>query len=69
MRGYLRPGSLGEALGALAAGPKTIVAGGTDIYPARVGRPVLDDVLDVTGIASLRGIGLRLGEHERCAAC
>ena len=38
MGSYLRPASLDEALAALAAGPRTLLAGGTDIYPARVGR-------------------------------
>jgi CO/xanthine dehydrogenase FAD-binding subunit len=33
-----------------------IVAGGTDYYPARVGQPLDDDVLDITGLASLRAI-------------
>jgi CO/xanthine dehydrogenase FAD-binding subunit len=40
----------------LADGPRTILAGGTDFYPARVERPVAEDVLDITGIAALRGI-------------
>lgn len=33
-----------------------MLAGGTDIYPAAVGRPITDDVLDVTGLPSLREI-------------
>lgn len=58
---YLRPDRLTDALAALAGpgpggSPWTIVAGATDHYPARVGRPSLDDVLDVTAIARLRGI-------------
>lgn len=63
---YDRPAGLDEALAVLQKAPRLVVAGGTDIYPARVGRPVDDDVLDVTGIAGLRGIaedtdGHRLG--------
>ena len=59
---FLRPASLGEALVALAAdgpggAPWVIVAGATDHYPARVGRAPVEDVLDVTAIARLRGIG------------
>jgi len=56
MGSYLRPASLDEALVALAAGPRTLLAGGTDIYPARVGRSVDDDILDVTGLPDLRAI-------------
>jgi CO/xanthine dehydrogenase FAD-binding subunit len=53
---YLRPDDVEEAVRALAASPLTILAGGTDYYPARVGRPPVEDVLDVTGIGALRGI-------------
>jgi CO/xanthine dehydrogenase FAD-binding subunit len=53
---YLRPASLESALAALAARPFAILAGGTDFYPARVGRVVEDDVLDITAVAELRGI-------------
>ena len=56
MAGYLRPNNLDEALSALDAAPRMIVAGGTDYYPARVGRPLDDDVLDVTALAGLRDI-------------
>src|SRR4051812_49724886 len=65
MGNYLRPARLEEALAALAR-PWTVLAGGTDFYPARVGRAIEENVLDVTGIADLRGIsagraGWRLG--------
>ena len=53
---YLRPDNLGEALDALQRAPLTVLAGGTDYYPGRVGRPLDDDLLDLTGIAALRGI-------------
>jgi len=53
---YLRPAQLSDALAALAAGARVIVAGGTDYYPARVGRPLDDDVLDITGLADFRRI-------------
>lgn len=56
MASYLRPTRLGDALTALAAGPRVIVAGGTDFYPERVGRPLDDDVLDISGLADLRQI-------------
>ena len=53
---YLRPASLERALAALAARPLAILAGGTDFYPARVGRLVEEDVLDISAVAELRGI-------------
>ena len=56
MASYLRPTSLDEALAALAERPLTMLAGGTDIYPARVGRWVGDDILDVTALPELRAI-------------
>ena len=62
MSSYLRPTDLNEALRALAGGARTIVAGGTDFYPARVGKPVDEDVLDVTAISGLRAIEDR-GDH------
>lgn len=65
MADYLRPHHLEEALGALVR-PHVVLAGGTDFYPARVGRTLDEDVLDVSGIGALRGIaagpaGWRLG--------
>jgi CO/xanthine dehydrogenase FAD-binding subunit len=58
---YLRPQALNEALDALRETPLAILAGGTDFYPARVGKPLDDDVLDITAIDGLRGIGRRDG--------
>jgi CO/xanthine dehydrogenase FAD-binding subunit len=68
---FLRPARLGEALIALSTGgpggaPWVIVAGATDHYPTRVGRSPVEDILDVTSIARLRGIeavdgGWRIG--------
>ncbi|WP_295145337.1 FAD binding domain-containing protein [uncultured Reyranella sp.] len=65
MGDYLRPRGLEEALQALTR-PFMVLAGGTDFYPARVGRSVTEDILDIAGIAALRGIsetdaGWRLG--------
>ncbi|MBS0537858.1 MAG: FAD binding domain-containing protein [Proteobacteria bacterium] len=65
MPDYLRPARLEDALTALAR-PFTVLAGGTDFYPARVGRSIDEDVLDISAIAGLRGIsagpeGWRLG--------
>jgi CO/xanthine dehydrogenase FAD-binding subunit len=53
---YLRPLDLQETLAALASAPLTILAGGTDFYPAHVGKPVAENIIDVTRILSLRGI-------------
>lgn len=71
MASYVRPTNLDEALDHLSAASMNaaepvILAGGTDFYPARVGRALDEDVLDVTGIPDLRGIsetedGWRLG--------
>lgn len=63
---YLRPRNLDEALAALQAKPSVVLAGGTDFYPARVGRPLSDDVLDITALAALKrierdGRGWRIG--------
>jgi len=65
MGDYLRPTRLDEALQALTRS-RIVLAGGTDFYPARVGRAIDEDVLDITGITALRGIsssaqGWRLG--------
>ena len=56
MAAYLRPATEAEALAALAQARLTVLAGGTDYYPARVGKPIADDILDISAIASLRGI-------------
>jgi CO/xanthine dehydrogenase FAD-binding subunit len=53
---YLRPEGLEEAVEALAAQSLTVLAGGTDFYPARVGRSIAEDILDISRIAALRGI-------------
>jgi len=64
---YLRPTRTEEALAALAERPLTVLAGGTDFYPARVGRALDDDVLDITRLADLRGIH-DCGDHWRIGA-
>jgi CO/xanthine dehydrogenase FAD-binding subunit len=53
---YLQPSRLEEALQALAARPLAVLAGGTDFYPARVGRAPREAVLDLSRVATLRGI-------------
>ena len=56
MGNYLRPSVLDDALRARAAGPCTVLAGGTDFFPTRVGRTIDEDVLDITALADLRGV-------------
>lgn len=62
---YHRPRSLAEALN-LAGGGVTLAAGCTDLFPAVQGPALRGPVLDLTGIAALRGIaavseGWRIG--------
>ena len=54
--GFERPASLETALHLLAAGGWRVLAGGTDVYPAHVGRPLADPMLDISAIEGLRGI-------------
>jgi xanthine dehydrogenase small subunit len=71
MAAYFRPSSLAEALAIRARQPVTVLAGGTDVYPARASRVGWgdmrrDDILDISAIAELKGIAeepgrLRLG--------
>jgi CO/xanthine dehydrogenase FAD-binding subunit len=65
--GYARPGSLQEALRLAAEGGWIVLAGGTDIFPASVERPLSRPVLDVTGITELEGIRREKG-HWRIGA-
>ena len=44
-----------------------MIAGGTDFYPQRLGKPMTEAVLDVTGLPGLRGIEDR-GDHWRIGA-
>jgi CO/xanthine dehydrogenase FAD-binding subunit len=53
---FERPASIAEASRRLASGSFAVLAGGTDLYAAHVGRPIASPLLDITGIAELRGI-------------
>jgi len=64
---YLRPAGMDEALAALARGKFRVLAGGTDVYPSLVGRPVDGDVLDITAIENLHVIQEE-AEHFRLGA-
>jgi CO/xanthine dehydrogenase FAD-binding subunit len=67
MGAYRRPTQLSDALAALSERPFTVLAGGTDFYPARVGRVIDEDVLDVTAVAELAGIA-EAADHWRIGA-
>jgi CO/xanthine dehydrogenase FAD-binding subunit len=67
MGDYLQPTNLDDALEALMDRPWTILAGGTDIYPARVGKPFDEDVLDISRLDALRGITEK-NDHFRLGA-
>jgi CO/xanthine dehydrogenase FAD-binding subunit len=53
---FERPGSIAEAARLLASGPWAVLAGGTDLYPAHVGRKIAAPLLDITAVVGLRGI-------------
>jgi CO/xanthine dehydrogenase FAD-binding subunit len=63
---YARPTALDEALQVLSRGA-TILAGGTDHYAARVGKPLSEPILDITAIRGLRKIE-ESREHWRIGA-
>ncbi len=64
---YARPQALEEALALRECGAQ-VIAGGTDFYPARVGRPLHDRhvacVLDLTALPDLRGIREEAGAYR-----
>ena len=53
---FERPASLAEATRLLAGGGWRVLAGGTDVYPAHVGRPLDSPLVDITAIEGLRGM-------------
>jgi CO/xanthine dehydrogenase FAD-binding subunit len=53
---YFRPNSLQDALTVLADTRATILAGGTDVFPSLGDRPLSGPVLDISGLAEIRGI-------------
>jgi len=50
---YVRVDSLEAAIATLAKGPRTILAGGTDVFPRLQDRPLTGAILDISGIAAL----------------
>jgi CO/xanthine dehydrogenase FAD-binding subunit len=65
---YLRPTDLGGAIEALAARNALVLSGGTDIFPAHVGRPLPEDIVDLSAIAELKAISETVGEVRIGAA-
>lgn len=53
---YARPTTIDEATRAMAAEGALAVSGGTDVYPAHVGRPLARPLVDLSRVAGLRGI-------------
>ena len=53
---YAKPRTLDEALALLGETRWRILAGGTDFYPALGNRPLSENVLDINGLAELRGV-------------
>jgi CO/xanthine dehydrogenase FAD-binding subunit len=68
MPSYARPTRIDEALAMLARGGRTILAGGTDFYPSRVGATPREDVIDLTALEELRGIEQREADWRFGAA-
>ena len=66
---YRKPVDVAEAAAIKAAGA-TVLAGGTDVYPAHVGRALTGPIVDISGIDELRGVEItedayRLGALTR----
>lgn len=53
---YHRPHSLADALALRAAGPMTVAAGCTDLFPATAAPEIAGPILDLTAVEGLRGI-------------
>jgi CO/xanthine dehydrogenase FAD-binding subunit len=57
MASYVAPTRLDDALEILRVGPRVVVAGATDHYPARVGRSPDEDILDLSSVTDLGTLG------------
>jgi len=67
---YLAAKTLDEALAAVSDPEVSVIAGGTDWYPARGDRPLPGNILDISRLSDLRGIeknttGWRIGATTR----
>jgi len=61
---YLRPKTLEEAADVLAQQGGSILSGGTDFFPALGDTPVTGNVIDISGIGSMKGIIATAREHR-----
>jgi CO/xanthine dehydrogenase FAD-binding subunit len=59
---FIKPRSLNEALQALAAEGGLPLGGGTDIFPAAVDRQLPGPLVDVKGLAEIRGITIEAAQ-------
>ena len=53
---FLRPATLNEALDALAQTHATVLAGGTDLFPAFTGSQLPGAIVDISRLAELKGV-------------
>lgn len=65
--GYARPSDLVEALSLMAHRNWTVLAGGTDLYPATQAQTLHGDVLDISALPDLDGIS-ETQDHWRIGA-
>ena len=56
---YFRPSTTKEAVHVLATHGAEILSGGTDFFPALADRPATGPILDISGLAEIRGIAAR----------
>ena len=59
---YFRPTTLDEAVDTLSRHGGQILSGGTDFFPALGERPISSPVIDISGIAQLRGVSIGADE-------
>ncbi|MDY0882797.1 FAD binding domain-containing protein [Dongia soli] len=59
---YFRPTNLQEALAALSENSWSVLAGGTDFYPARLGKALDENVLDISAIIGQEKISYTDGQ-------
>lgn len=55
---YFRPRTLPEAVDTLTRHGGQILSGGTDFFPALGERPISSPVVDISGVAELRGVSI-----------
>jgi CO/xanthine dehydrogenase FAD-binding subunit len=64
---YAKPTTVDETLALLGEDRWRILAGGTDFYPAQGAKPFRDNILDINGLAALRGV-TEAEDHWRIGA-